>query len=249
VGDAEYEAIWRPLLIGKFSENYAQVNMAWMWARLYKRTAQLGTYVGGFQAALEDIAAAVRGAGVAIHLNTRVGSIKRRPDQAGQSEGETGRQTEGETGGLSPLCQVDAGANGGRFDRVLVTAGPGLLLKLVPGLPDPYAAQVRDLRSIGAIALILALRRQLMTDGTYWLNLPAESPDRRENPFPFLALVEHTNYLPPEHFGGDRIVYLGDYVAPDHEYFTMSEDEIADLFLPALTKVNPNFSPDWVRKR
>ena len=228
VGARAYTMLWRPLLIGKFKAHYDQVNMAWMWARLHKRTAQLGTYVGGFQAALEDIAAAARDAGATIHLGTRVGRIA-------CADG----------GGLD----LEAGAKGGRFDRVLVTAGPGLLLKLVPDLPDPYAAQVRALKSFGAVALVLALKHQLMADGTYWLNLPAVSPDRRDNPFPFLALVEHTNYLPPEHFGGDRIVYLGDYVPPDHEYFTMSEDEIAGLFLPSLTKVNPAFSLDWVRRR
>ena len=228
VGDRAYELLWRPLLIGKFGALYDQVNMAWMWARLYKRTAQLGTYAGGFQAALEDIAAAVRDAGAALHLNTRVKAIT---PHAG--------------GGFA----LEGGALGGRFDKALVTVGPGLLLRLAPALPDPYAAQVRALRSYGAVALIVALDRQLMADGTYWLNLPAHSPDRRANAFPFLALVEHTNYVSPAHFGGDHIVYLGDYLPPDHAYFSMSEDAIADLFLPALRKVNPAFSPDWVRKR
>ena len=37
--------------------------------------------------------------------------------------------------------------------------------------------------------------------------------------FPFLALVEHTNYLSPQYFGGDHIVYVGDYLEADHEYF------------------------------
>ncbi len=228
VGDQAYEVLWRPLLIGKFGVYYDRVNMAWMWARLYKRTAKLGTYIGGFQAMLEDLAQAVRRAGAAIHLSTPVTRI-----------------TPEDSGGLT----VTAGGHGGRFDRVLCTAGPGLLLRMVPDLPDPYAAQVRDLTSIGAVVVILALERQLMTDGTYWLNLPAVSPDRRENPFPFLALVEHTNYLPPEHFGGDHIVYLGDYVPPDHEYFQISEDALAERFTAALTKVNPAFSPDWIRRR
>jgi protoporphyrinogen oxidase len=226
-GRQAHAMIWRPLLISKFGALYDQVNMAWMWARLYKRTARLGTYVGGFQAMLGDLAEAVRGAGATISLKTPVVRIA---PVAG--------------GGL----EVQAGARGGRFDRALCTAGPAELLKLVPDLPDPYAAQVQALRSTGAVALILALDRQLMTDGTYWLNLPANSPDKSRNPFPFLALVEHTNYVPADHFGGDRIVYLGDYVAADHEYFRLSEDELAERFLPSLRKVNPDFSPDWIRK-
>ena len=76
VGQRAYEVMWRPLLIGKFGADYDQVNMAWMWARLYKRTARLGTYQGGFQAMLEDLAAAVRAQGVTIHLNTPVQNLR-----------------------------------------------------------------------------------------------------------------------------------------------------------------------------
>ena len=57
LGERAYNMLWRPLLIGKFGAQYDQVNMAWMWARLYKRTAKLGTYEGGFQTMLEDLAA------------------------------------------------------------------------------------------------------------------------------------------------------------------------------------------------
>ncbi len=228
VGREAYEMMWRPLLIGKFGPLYDQVNMAWMWARLYKRTARLGTYVGGFQAMLEDLAEAVRGAGASILLNTPVRRIE--PLLAG---------------GLA----VSAGEGGGHFDRVLSTTGPGLLLRLAPDLPEAYAQKVRALRSMGAVAVILALDRQLMRDGTYWLNLPAHSPDKDHNPFPFLALVEHTNYVSPRHFGGDHIVYLGDYVPADHEYFQVSEDELAARFIPHLVKVNPDFSPTWIRQR
>lgn len=228
VGRKAHELIWRPLLIGKFGPMYDQVNMAWFWARAYKRTPRLGAYVGGFQAMFENLAEAVRAAGGNIHLNapvTRLSPI--------------------ETGGW----RVVMNGKTERFDAVLATTGPRTLLNLVPDLPDSYAAILRDLKSVGAVALILALDRQLMTDGTYWLNLPAKSPDKSQNPFPFLALVEHTNYVSPRHFGGDHIVYLGDYLPPDHAYFAMTGDELAERFLPSLTQVNPDFSPEWIRKR
>lgn len=54
MGDKGFEAIWQPLLLGKFGEKYAsEVNMAWLWARLTCRTKQLGTFSGGFQAFVE----------------------------------------------------------------------------------------------------------------------------------------------------------------------------------------------------
>lgn len=228
MGEAAHERFWKPMLIGKFGPLYDQVNMAWFWARMNKRTAKLGTYVGGFQAALNDIAEAAWKLGVTINLNAAIEGIST-ADGSG--------------------LKVDTGKVGGYFDQVLSTTSPAGMLKLAPDLPDPYAAQLRNLRSMGAQCLILALDRQLMTDGTYWLNLPAASPNKDENPFPFLALVEHTNYLSREHFGGDHIVYLGDYLSPDHEYYLMSEEELASRYLPSLKRVNPSFSPDWIRKR
>ncbi len=60
--------------------------------------------------------------------------------------------------------------------------------------------------------------------------------------FPFIALIEHTNYMDRAHYGGDHLVYCGDYVPADHEYFKLSEEELFERFTGALTKFNPGFS-------
>jgi len=75
MGPRVYEALWKPLLVGKFSESYADVNMAWMWARIHARTTRLGTFVGGFQAFFETLAAAVQQRGATLHLATAVREI------------------------------------------------------------------------------------------------------------------------------------------------------------------------------
>ncbi len=122
---------------------------------------------------------------------------------------------------------------------LVATVSPQTMLRLVPHLPPDFVAQTRELRSVGALTLILALSRP-MTDGFYWINLP-------RGQFPFLAFVEHTNYQSPEHYGGDYLVYLGDYPAPDHPHSVMSKEELLDEFLPHLTKFNTEFEPSWVR--
>jgi protoporphyrinogen oxidase len=97
--------------------------------------------------------------------------------------------------------------------------------------------------------MTFALERPLLPDNkTYWLNIPADSPDKSQNDVPFLALVEHTNYIDKAHYGGDTIIYCGDYVTPDHPYFQKSQEELADLFLAAFQKFNPEFKKEWVRK-
>lgn len=222
-----YEKMWRPLLIGKFGALYNEANMAWMWARLYSRTSRLGTYERGFQAFLEDFAAALAAKGVQFRFGTPVTCVERQADGKIRLESQTGTAV---------------------FNAVISTTSPRLLLKMIPTLQADYAHKVSSLRSMGAVVVILALKHQLMTDGTYWLSLPADTPDKTQNEFPFLALVEHTNYMDRRHFGGDCLVYLGDYVSPDHGYFQMSEEELKNLFTAPLHKINPNFSPEWIRK-
>ncbi len=220
-GDRVYEQMWQPLLIGKFGPYYKEVNMAWMWARLKARTTRLGTFTGGFQAFSDKFAGALRGLGVEIQLSTAVRQISRNSE---------GRLT------------LDAGAGPEPFDQALVTTSPGLLARLAPELPEDYLRGLLALKSMGAVVLVMSLKRQLSEQGYYWYNIPKAAG------FPFLALVEHTNFLSPEHFGGDHIVYCGDYLEPDHEYFSLSEEALLERFLPVLPRFNPQFSPDWVKK-
>ncbi len=219
MGKRCYEVLWEPLLISKFGEHYREVNMAWFWARVKARTPRLGTFEGGFQAFLEALAEHIRAQGVRIELRTAVQRIER------------------QAGGLNVRLADRAES----FDQVLVTTSPGLLARLTPGLPGEYLGRLRELKSMGAVVLVLALRQRLSESGYYWHNLPKPAG------FPFLALVEHTNFLSPEHFGGDHIVYCGDYLDPAHEYFTLSHEQLLGRFLPALQRFNPRFTPEWVR--
>lgn len=220
-GDQVYTQMWQPMMAGKFGERYArQVNMAWFWARLHARTTRLGTFIGGFQAFSDAFAARLRDMGVTIHLSSPVTAISALAD-----------------GGLA--LQVTGSAL--RFDQVLSTTSPALMAKLASDLPAGYLKGLLDLKSMGAVVMVLALKQRLSREGYYWFNLPKSAG------FPFLALVEHTNFVPPEHFGGDHILYAGDYLEPDHEHFRMSKEELLHKFLPSLARFNPDFEPGWVR--
>jgi protoporphyrinogen oxidase len=225
-GDKIYQTVWRPMLIGKFGPYYQEANMAWMWARLKVRSTRLGYFKGGFQAFVNTLTMAVKERGGQIVLDCPIHSIKT------VTSGQITVVTDGEA---SP------------YDRCLVTTSPALLGQMAPDLPEDYLKNLADLKSMGAVVLVLALKQRLM-DGTYWLNLPADSPDKVQNDFPFLALVEHTNYVDRRHYGGDHLVYCGDYVGHDHAYLDMSKQELESLFLSVLPKFNPQFRPEWLRK-
>lgn len=151
----------------------------------------------------------------------------------------------------SPLTKIEGLPQGGyelsladgkqTFDLCLSTVPPAKMAEMTPALPQEYLKGLLDLKSLGAVVLTLSLKHQLSEKGYYWFNLPKSAG------FPFLALVEHTNYVSPEHFGGDHIVYCGDYLETDHEYFQISKDALVERFLPSLKRINPNFNADWVK--
>lgn len=219
IGEAGYDVIWRPMLQGKFGVHYHEVNLAWFWARIYKRTPSLIYYRGGFQAFVDTLAKQLHRDNVTIQTSTPVHQIQQLP-----------------TGGwqIGAIGQAPAA-----YDLVLSTVSPTLMQRLAPDLPAAYLAQLGQLKSMGAIVMTVALDRPLLQN-TYWVNLP------KKEGFPFLALVEHTNMIDPVHYGGDHLLYLGDYLDPDHRYFTMNVAELLAEFTPHLVKFNPAFQPGWI---
>ena len=220
-GEKVYQMMWEPMLIGKFGPYYKEVNMAWFWARIHARTTKLGTYQGGFQAFADDFAAILEDLDVEIRYQTRVRHIEPAPGGGLTIETESGSQV---------------------FDRVLSTTSPGLMAKLAPALPAAYLDGLLKLKHMGAVVMTLSLKHQLSEQGYYWFNIPKSAG------FPFLAVVEHTNYVSPEHFGGDHILYCGDYLELGHEYFDLSDAELLERFIPGIQRINPAFERDWINK-
>ncbi|GAB4581946.1 MAG: NAD(P)/FAD-dependent oxidoreductase [Anaerolineales bacterium] len=221
-GDRVYEQMWQPLLIGKFGPFYKEVNMAWMWGRLKARTTRLGTYQGGFQQFSDDFAEKLRGMGVTFAMETPIQTLY--PAPAG---GIT----------LQPTNMPPA-----TYEQVLVTLSPGQFSQMVPDLPFSYLAGLKSLQHMGAVVLILSLKHQLSEEGYYWFNIP------KNLGYPFLAVVEHTNFVSPKHFGGDHILYCGDYLPVEHEYFSLSKEQLVERFLPALQQFNPKLKPEWIKQ-
>lgn len=219
-GQRLYGLIWQPLLQGKFGPYSRQVTMAWMWARLKYRTPALGTYRGGFQALIQALCQSLVQRGVDLKLKTPISGIK--PLASGFL--------------LSSLS--------GDFtaDAVLITTPPKLTAKLAPCLPPAYLSPLISQPSLAAQVVIFSLKHPLSPEGYYWYNLPKQAG------FPFLALVEHTRFVSPKFFGGEHLIYCGDYLTPDHPHFSLPEADLVKLYRSSLTRINPAFKPSWVSR-
>ena len=219
-GESIYKAHFEPMLVGKFGAHYKEVTMAWFWARFKARSTSLGTFKGGFQTFSDAFADILRKAGVQIRLSTAVTKIDPAAD-----------------GGLT----ITTPSGNEHFDRCLATVSPALFSRMAPALPPAYLQGLLNLKSMGAVVMVVALKHKLSPKGYYWYNIPKSAG------FPFLALVEHTNFVPAEEYNGDTLIYCGDYLDVDHEYFNLSKEELLERFLPSFKRINPDFDPSWVR--
>ena len=131
--------------------------------------------------------------------------------------------------------ETDVGVE--RVDRVISTFATRLTAKLVPELPQVWRDGHEWGRAYGAHCLIVALDQPLTS--VYWLNV-------NDPGYPFMALVEHTNYLPASDYGGRHLVYLGNYRPMDDQLMSASKEEVMERFLPHLERLNPTFDRSWV---
>jgi len=223
-GRAVYEVVWQPLLRGKFGPYAEQVSAVWFWNKLKLRGGSRGKageerlayFRGGFIALAEAMAERIRAAGGRIELNASVTRF---------AKGEGGWRVE------TPRGTV-------RAAQVLATPALPLVASMVRDWADP--AWVRSLEAIdyiGNTCLVLELNRPL--SGTYWLNVNDPS-------FPFVGVIEHTNFASAETYGGRHIVYLSKYLPHTDPLYAMDADQFLAYAMPFLQRMFPAFEASWI---
>ncbi|HKT40023.1 MAG TPA: FAD-dependent oxidoreductase, partial [Ktedonobacterales bacterium] len=199
LGPRAYTLAFEPLFRGKFGDYADEIAMPWFWARIHCRTAALGYLRGGFQQVYEALAAGIQAHGGEVRLGVSVDSAH-------------------PTDNSEWLVTTDTGEE--RFSRVVSTLPTRVTFRVVPDLPGDFRAQYDWGLAYGAHCLILELDRQVMKD-VYWLSIADKG-------YPFLAAVEHTNYIPAEEYGGRHLLYLGNYLPMDHPLMRATPEEALD---------------------
>jgi protoporphyrinogen oxidase len=65
---------------------------------------------------------------------------------------------------------------------------------------------------------------------------------------PFTGIIEHTNFIGPEHYQGSHLIYVSKYVDQDHPFLTMPDEQVFAEYITHLPKINPAFEPGWVER-
>jgi protoporphyrinogen oxidase len=226
IGQRGYEAVWGPLLRGKFGQYADQVAAVWIWNKLKLRGGsrgkaqeeRLGYLRGGFGRAIDAWDTNLRKRGVEICLNSPVEEIR-----------------------IKDAAATGVVANGQfrTFDQVVATTAPELFLQMAPGLPADYRARLSQIEYLANVCLVMRLDRSL--SDTYWLNVGDPT-------IPFTGVIEHTNMLRPEEYGGAHLAYLSRYMDPQDPYYQMADEELLTAYLPHLQKMFKGFERDWVQE-
>ena len=230
VGQKGLDVVWGPLLRGKFADQAEEVAMAWLWSKIHLRFAsrkagvaqkeQLGYLLGSFGVLVKELEKRVRELGAHIETAMPVRRISTNGDH------------------VSGLVLHDGRAVSA--DSVIACLPSERFLPMAPDLGAEYERRVSTARWQWALCYVLALKEPVSP--VYWLNIADAGT-------PFIAAIEHTNFIEKERYGGKHLLYLSNYLTPNHEWFSLTPERLDDLYLPHLTKFNPNFKRDWVIDR
>lgn len=228
LGEKTFRLLWQPLLQSKFGRHTQDINLAWFWARIKKRSSSLGYPNRGFQIIIAALVDQIQAQGGKIFLQTPVKKIK--PLKVKPLSDQKFRL---EFSNFNPRSSLKIR----QFDKVIVTTPTPIFLKINSRLPRFYRHQLEKLQFLSAFTLILILKKRLTL--SYWLNITQD--------WPFVALIEHTNMISPQFYGGDHSVYLGTYADSKSPLFKKNKEEVLKSWLPYLKKVNPKFKKSWLK--
>jgi protoporphyrinogen oxidase len=218
-----YRVLWRPLLEGKFGPYAPRITLAWLVARMRQRA-------NARRRGLGDRLGYVRGG---------IGTVAKSFGEAVQAEGVAiacGAKVESVT--KSPDGWRVSYGSGEVTARAVVACLSGEVLKDVVTLPDEYKAKIEAIPFRGVVCVLLELDRSL--GHHYWINLVQPTD------LACLAVIEHTNFIPPERYGGRHLVYLTHYVEVGSRAWEAGVDEIVAAVDGVLRAINPAFDRSWI---
>jgi len=224
-GQSAMDTIWTPLLKGKFGDKYKEVSMAWLWSRLHMRTNSRtpgGEKLGYFRGGFNVVVAAMEAELRRRGVKIQTGAVVEKlwPDR--RVAIIKGREVS--------------------YDSCIFTGSSSAFAGLLPadGKFDAYARKLRSIDYLGAACLVFTSDQNL--GDIYWVNV-------NEPGAPFLVLIQHTNLVNPDFYCGKHVYYIGAYLPPDGKVYSLSDDELTQLWFGYLPRMFPKFDAGRVTEK
>ncbi len=255
MGAEAYEKVWGPLLRGKFGDRADDISMAWLWGKLTMRRKLQGKesrqeLLGYPRRSWEPLFGAlqerIEAGGGRVLIDRPVKRLARSGAGAGPAGAADPAGFEIEyaapgsfRSGHDPRAFQADGSE--RYDAVVATVPNDVFRGMLDlELPDDYLRRIDGIEYHTALCLLLELDRGFSP--FYWTNIA--DPE-----LPFVGVIEHTNLISPERYGGRRFLYVANYLAPGDELLGLDADALLARYEPGLRKINPAFERSWVRER
>lgn len=212
-----YQQFWQPLLDAKFGSRAEDVSAAWLLGRVKFRGER-------------DL---LRGERLGYLEGGFHTLIDRLVEAVGRENVITGARVsdlEIEDGEVSTLSvETENGAESHDVDSVVVATMPNVL--------ESLTGYECDIDFQGTICSVWSMEESL-TD-TYWLNLVEDAP--------FGVFIEHTDFIPPERYGGEHLYYTASYVQDyEEDLWQMNDEEVEAHWQEGIADLFPEFDPELV---
>jgi protoporphyrinogen oxidase len=249
MGKQAWTEIWGPMLRGKFGPKADQISMSWLWAKLRNRRQTSGEEAKGeklvyprhsFEAIFKKLEERIQEQGGRVLIDTPAARVSRAPD--GGFLVHPGAANSFRLG--HDPREFEIAGEPERFDAVIATLPTDIFEQVLDddlrgSVDQGWLERAKSIEYYAALCLVLELDRQFHP--YYWTNVADE--DMR-----FIGLIEQTNLVPPQHYGGRRFLYVANYLEHGHELLSMDMEQLLDVYEPGLRKVNPQFSRDWIKQ-
>jgi protoporphyrinogen oxidase len=249
MGQEVWDTVWGPLLRQKFSHRAEDLSMAWLWSKFtlrrqikgeQTRTELLGYPRTSFERLFQRLREEIERRAGRVLVNRPAARLGREGHRLAITPGAPDSFRRGHDPRLFETPDPPE-----HYDAVVATVPSDVFTRL---LTDELAAEVGQeylgrLGSIeyhAALCMLLELDRRLTP--FYWSNIADDG-------FPFIGLIEHTNFVEPARYGGRRFAYIANYVPRDDPLLQLDPNELLATYEPFIRRLNPKFSCSWIRRQ
>ncbi|MGM9452438.1 NAD(P)/FAD-dependent oxidoreductase [Legionella bozemanae] len=224
-GKNVYRTVWEPLITSKFSLFAEEVSAVWFWKKLLLRGStrdkkggeELAYFKGGFGRLAEAMVKAIQAAGGAVSFNEKVISVNKH-------------------GQYLSSVTTNRGNIGGK--QFLFTPAFSIIANLFEGTADTtWIDRLKRVKYLGNLCLVLRLKQSL--SNIYWTNV-------NDPGFPFVGVIEHTNFDSPDNYRGTHIAFLSRYLAVEDPLWHYSDEQYLEFALQHLKRMFPKLDRSWV---
>ncbi len=218
MGEHAYEVMFGELFRKKFGKYAGKILTSFIWARITKRTKELGYVKGGFQVFIDHLEQTLIKQGVNICKSVAVESIEKKGEEF--------------------ILTIQEGASTKKkkevFDRVVSTLPTPVLANVAQTLfPAEFLQNLRSIQYLHAVCLILQTEKPILAK-EYWLNICVPELSA-------MLVAQHTNLVDKKHYGNKNLLYMANYVEGSDTLVKMNDKEILAHYVPQLKKLKQDY--------